>query len=60
MSKNSLFQTIKLLLFILILADSSNVDLNGIFRIDSVSNGHSLTDENYSLQFSKKKQTILS
>ena len=56
MSKNSLFQTIKLLLFILILADSSNVDLNGIFRIDSVSNGHSLTDENYSLQFSKKKE----
>ena len=33
-----------------------NAELKGIFRIDSVSNGNSLTDENYRLQFDKIKE----
>ena len=35
-----------------------NAELKGIFRIDSVSNGNSLTDENYRLQFDKIKEKI--
>jgi hypothetical protein len=34
----------------------NSIELTGIFRIDSLSNGNSLTDENYSLQFTKPKE----
>ena len=38
---------------------SKKLELNGIYRIDSLLNYYSLTDENYKLQFSdKSKKTI--
>ena len=40
----------------MILIDVNSIELTGIFRIDSLSNGNSLTDENYSLQFTKPKE----
>ena len=46
----------KLIIFLIYFSFISNEDLNGIYRIDSVSNGNSLTDENYSLQFMKQKE----
>ena len=46
----------KLIIFLIYFSFIINEDLNGIYRIDSVSNGNSLTDENYSLQFMKQKE----
>ena len=51
-SKNYLI----ILLFISTFAYVNNEELKGVFRIDSVSNGNSLTDENYRLQFDKLKE----
>ena len=51
-SKNYLI----ILLFISTFSYVNNEELNGVFRIDSVSNGNSLTDENYRLQFDKLKE----
>ena len=56
MSKYSIFSNLKLIIFIIILVEAKNIELNGVFRIDSATNGNSLTDENYSLQFSKPKE----
>ena len=56
MKNFSFFLNLRILLFILLIIYSNNEDIKGIFRIDSVSNGNSLTDENYSLQFSPKKE----
>ena len=35
---------------------SKKLELNGIYRIDSLLNYYSLTDENYKLQFSDKSK----
>ena len=56
MSSNSFFSKLKLIIFVIILINANNVELNGVFRIDSATNGNSLTDENYSLQFTKQKE----
>ena len=56
MSSNSFFFKLKLIIFVIILINANNVELNGVFRIDSATNGNSLTDENYSLQFTKQKE----
>ena len=52
----SVLSNVKLIFLFLILTEANNVELNGIFRIDSLTNGHSLTDENYSLQFVRPKE----
>ena len=51
-SKNYLI----IFLFISTFTYVNNDELKGVFRIDSVSNGNSLTDENYRLQFDKLKE----
>ena len=56
MSSNSFFSKLNLIIFVIILINANNVELNGVFRIDSATNGNSLTDENYSLQFTKQKE----
>ena len=56
MKKFLVFSNFKIILLILILIYTNTVEINGIFRIDSVSNGNSLTDENYSLHFAQKKE----
>ena len=56
MQKYSVFSKANLILLVIIFVNVSNFELNGVFRIDSVSNGNSLTDENYSLQFAKQKE----
>ena len=49
------FHIYYLILFI-IFESTYNIELTGVFRIDSVSNGNTLTDENYRLQFDKIKE----
>ena len=56
MLKFSVFSKVNIISFVIIFVKASTVELNGIFRIDSVLNGNSLTDENYSLQFDKQKE----
>ena len=56
MKKFLVFSNFKIILLIFILIYTNTVEINGIFRIDSVSNGNSLTDENYSLHFAQKKE----
>ena len=56
MKKFLVFSNLKIILLIFILIYTNTVEINGIFRIDSVSNGNSLTDENYSLHFAQKKE----
>ena len=56
MQKNSAFAHMNLIFFFLILIEANAVDLNGVFRIDSITNGYSLNDENYILQFTKQKE----
>ena len=56
MQKYSVFSNVKLIFLFIILIDANSIELTGIFRIDSLSNGNSLTDENYSLQFTKTKE----
>ena len=56
MQKYSVFSNVKLIFLCMILIDVNSIELTGIFRIDSLSNGNSLTDENYSLQFTKPKE----
>ena len=56
MQKNSAFAHMNLIFFLLILVKAIAVDLNGVFRIDSITNGYSLNDENYILQFTKQKE----
>ena len=56
MQKYSVFSNVKLIFLFIILIDANSIELTGIFRIDSLSNGNSLTDENYSLQFTKPKE----
>ena len=56
MQKNSAFAHMNLIFFLLILVEANAVDLNGVFRIDSITNGYSLNDENYILQFTKQKE----
>ena len=56
MKKFLVFSNFKIILLILILIYTNTVEINGILRIDSVSNGNSLTDENYSLHFAQKKE----
>ena len=51
------FLILQILLFSFILNQDNNNEFKGIFRIDSLLNHFSLTDENYSLQFSDKKST---
>ena len=45
-----------ILIFVSVFTYVTNDELKGIFRIDSVSNGNTLTDENYRLQFDKLKE----
>ena len=56
MQKYSVLSNVKLIFLFIILIDVNSIELTGIFRIDSLSNGNSLTDENYSLQFTKPKE----
>ena len=49
------FHIYYLILFIII-ESTYNIEITGVFRIDSVSNGNTLTDENYRLQFDKIKE----
>ena len=56
MQKYSVFSNVKLIFLCMFLIDVNSIELTGIFRIDSLSNGNSLTDENYSLQFTKPKE----
>ncbi len=56
MKKFLVFSNLKIILLIFILIYTNTVEINGIFRIDSVSNGNSLTDENYSLHFAQEKE----
>ena len=56
MKKFLVFSNLKIILLIFILIYTNTVEINGIFRIDSVSNGNSLTDENYNLHFAQKKE----